>query len=78
MTYLVKLKNPKAAKLLVLLAEIKLISILNISNDPFLNIVKQLRKTAASNPPSLAEITKEVEIVRAKRYANKKKREGYY
>ena len=78
MTYLVKLKNPKAAKLLVILAEMKLISILNISNDPFLNIVKQLRKTAASNPPSLAEITKEVKIVRAKRYANKNKGEGYY
>ena len=78
MTYLVKLKNPKAAKLLVILAEMKLISILNISNDPFLNIVKQLRKTAASNPPSLAEITKEVKIVRAKRYASKNKGEGYY
>ena len=78
MTYLVKLKNPKAANLLVLLAEMKLISILNISDDSFLNILKQLRKTAASNPPSLAEITKEVRIVRAKRYANKNKGEGYY
>jgi hypothetical protein len=32
-----------------------------------------LREKASVNPPSLEEITKEVEIVRAKRYASKKK-----
>lgn len=73
MTYEVNLLNPKAAKLLENLAEMKLISISKISDDPFMDIVKRLRKSAASNPPSLEEITKEVEKVRAKRYAEKNK-----
>ena len=76
MTYEVNLLNPKAVKLLKNLAEMKLISISKISDDPFMDIVKQLRKSAAANPPSSEEITKEVEKVRAKRYAGKNQNIG--
>ena len=40
--------------------------------DPFLAIVKKLRKKAKSAPPTLEEITQEVEKVRAERYVRKK------
>ena len=73
MIYEVNILNPKAAKLLEGLAELKLISLSKISTDPFLNVVKQLRENAKSKPPTLEEITKEVEKVRSKRYAEKSK-----
>jgi hypothetical protein len=73
MTYQIDILNPKASKLLKDLADMKLISITEMqSSDPFLNVVKQLRKKASINPPSLEQITKEVEAVRAKRYAKNK------
>ena len=50
-----------------------LISIKDVTSDSFLKVVSQLRKKAQKKPPTLAEITKEVEIVRAKRYAKEKK-----
>lgn len=71
MTYQVEIINPKATKLLQDLADLDLISIKQTSEDSFLKIVARLRKKALSNPPSLEEITKEVELVRAKRYAHK-------
>jgi hypothetical protein len=73
MTYQVDILNPKADKLLRDLADMKLISLSKTSKDPFLATVKRLRRKAASNPPSLDEITKEVETVRSKRYAGKNK-----
>ena len=74
MTYQVDILNPKADKLLQDLADLKLISLSKPSNDPFLTVVKRLRKRAAAiKTPTLEEITKEVEKVRAKRYANKNK-----
>lgn len=74
MTYQVDILNPKAEQLLKGLADLKLISLSKSSSDPFLAVVKRLRKkAAANNPPTLEEITKEVEIVRAKRYGNKNK-----
>jgi len=74
MTYQVNILNPKADKLLQDLAALKLISISKTSgNDPFLSVVKRLRKKAAVKPPTLEEITKEVESVRSKRYAGKSK-----
>ena len=73
MTFQVDILNPKATKLLQDLADLKLISIRGNKEDGFLKIVKKLRAKAASNPPSLEEITKEVESVRAKRYAKEKK-----
>ena len=73
MTYQVKILNPKAEKLLQDLADLKLISISKTSEDPFLKVVSRLRKKASVTPPTLEEITKEVEIVRSNRYANKSK-----
>lgn len=71
MTYQVDILDPKADKLLHDLADLKLIAISKTADDPFLTIVDRLRKKAAANPPTLQEITKEVEDVRSKRYANK-------
>ena len=68
-TFQVNILNPKAAKLLQDLADLNLISIKQTSEDNFLNAVNRLRSKAAGNPPSLDKITKEVEFVRAKRYA---------
>ena len=73
MTYQVDILNPKADKLLQDLADLKLISLSKTSGDPFMSVVKKLRKKAASVPPTLEDITKEVEFVRSKRYANKSK-----
>ena len=74
MTYQVDILNPKADKLLQDLADLNLIALSKESNDdPFLRVVKRLRKKAASKPPTLEEITKEVESVRSKRYASKNK-----
>ncbi|QPH39566.1 hypothetical protein [Pedobacter endophyticus] len=73
MTYQVDILDPKADKLLHDLADLKLIAISKASNDPFLTIVNRLRTNAAVNPPTLQEITKEVENVRSKHYAGKNK-----
>ena len=73
MTYQIDILNPKASKLLRDLADMNLISITEMqSSDPFLTVVKRLRKKASLNPPTLEEITKEVEAVRLKRYAKSK------
>ena len=40
--------------------------------DDFIKAIKRLRSKAAANPPSLDEIKKEVEAVKAKRYAKNK------
>jgi hypothetical protein len=71
-TYQIDLLNPKAARLLQDLADLKLISIKETKKQDFLDIVTKLRKKASSNVPSLEEITKEVELVRANRYAKKR------
>ncbi len=72
-TLQVDILNPKAGKLLKDLADLNLISIKEIVNDEFLNVVNKLRAKAKNNPPSLDDITKEVELVRQKRYAKSKK-----
>jgi hypothetical protein len=72
-TVQVDILNPKAGKLLQDLADMNLISIKEVANDSFLKVVRELRKKAQKNPPSLDEITKEVESVRAKHYAKAKK-----
>lgn len=59
--------DPKATKLLKNLAELNLISIKS-EKKGFAEVLKKLRSNS-KNVPSLEEITKEVEIVRAKRYA---------
>lgn len=67
-TLRVDILNPKAAKLLKDLADLNLIAIQDTSKNGFATILKKLRSKAKS-APILDEITKEVEIVRAKRYA---------
>ncbi len=71
-TYQIDILNPKAARLLQDLADLKLISIKETKKQDFLDIVTKLRKKASSNVPTLEEITKEVEMVRAERYAKKR------
>lgn len=73
MTYQVDILNPKADKLLRDLADLKLIALTEASSDPFMSVIKRLRKKASTKPPTLEEITKEVENVRSKRYAGKSK-----
>ena len=72
-TLQVDILNPKAGKLLEDLAELKLISIRKTADDGFLKLVNKFRAKTKNNPPTLEEITKEVEIVRSKRYAKAKR-----
>jgi hypothetical protein len=68
-TMQIDILDPKARKLIKNLAEMNLISIRKPSDDGFLSLVNKLRAKAKNDRPSLDEITKEVELVRAKRYA---------
>jgi len=67
-TVKVNILNPKAIKLLNNLAELNLISIQDYSKNNFAAVLNKLR-TKAKSSLSLDEITKEVELVRKKRYA---------
>ena len=67
-TVKVNILNPKAIKLLNDLAELNLISIQDYSKNNFAAVLNKLR-TKAKSSLSLDEITKEVELVRNKRYA---------
>lgn len=71
-TMQIDILNPKAVKLLKDLADLNLISIRNSSDDGFLKLVDKIRTKAKDNPPSLDEITREVELVRASRHAKSK------
>jgi hypothetical protein len=62
--------DPKASKLLRDLADMNLIAIKDLSKNGFADVLKRLR-SKAKDAPSLEEITKEVELVRSKRYAEK-------
>jgi hypothetical protein len=69
----VDILNPKAGKLLKDLADLNLIAIKEMKDDDgFLKVIKRIRGKAKKDPISLEEITKEVESVRAKRYAKAK------
>jgi hypothetical protein len=72
-TLQIDILNPKAEKLIKNLAELNLISIRKTSGDDFLKVVKRIRKGAKDNSLTLDEITKEVELVRTKRYERKKR-----
>jgi len=72
-TVTVDILNPKATQLLKDLADLNLISIREPSGDGFLDVVKRLRDKGKKNPLTLDKITKEVEAVRSKRYAQKEK-----
>ncbi|HML56828.1 MAG TPA: hypothetical protein PLE75_04505 [Ferruginibacter sp.] len=67
-TLQVDILNPKAAKLLKDLADLNLIAIRDTSKSGFATVLKKLRSKAKS-APTLNEITREVELVRSKRYA---------
>lgn len=67
-TLRVDILNPKAAKLLKDLADLNLIAIRDTSKSGFATVLKKLRSKAKS-APTLDEITREVELVRSKRYA---------
>ena len=66
-TFNIEILNPKAKKLLMDLADLRLISISESVTNPFLDAVKKLRSKKAQL--SLTDITKEVETVRSKRNA---------
>ncbi len=63
--------NPKAARLLKALAYLNLIAIKEEKDDEFLKVIKKIRNKAKDSTLTLDDITKEVETVRAQRYANK-------
>lgn len=66
----IEILNPKAAKLLKDLADLDLISIQDTSKNGFKSVLKKLRSKVES-APNLEEITKEVELVRSRRYEKK-------
>jgi hypothetical protein len=63
----VNILNPQANKLLNDLVELNFISIEDNTSNGFALVLKKIRSKYSSTP-SLQEITKEVELVRAKRY----------
>ena len=65
-TFNIEILNPKAKKLLMDLADLRLISISESVANPFLDAVKKIR--SKNSQLSLADITKEVENLRAERY----------
>jgi hypothetical protein len=69
-TLQIDILNPKARKLLKDLSDLNLIAIRESTDDDFLALVNKLRSKAKKAPPTLDEITKEVEVVRAERYVN--------
>lgn len=62
----IEILDPKAEKLLKNLADLNLIAIRSSKNG-FSELLEELR-SKNSKKPTLEEITKEVEIVRSKRY----------
>lgn len=70
-TIRIDILNPKAKKLLKNLEELNLISIKKDEELTFSKLVDKLRNKKGPKP-TFEEITKEVEEVRAKRYAQKK------
>jgi hypothetical protein len=66
-TFEVDILNPKATKLLKNLADMNLIAIRDTSKTGFASVLKKLRSKSKS-APTLDEITREVELVRGKRY----------
>ena len=72
-TYQVDVLDPKADRLLKDLADMNLIAIKQTENDGFMQVIERLRfKAERLGPPTVEEITGEVEAVRAERYARRK------
>ena len=70
-TIQVNILNPKADIILKDMEKQNLIAIQKPSKSTLQSVLNKLRSNA-KNAPSLKEITKEVELVRAKRYAKVK------
>ena len=67
-TYQVDILDPKADRLLKDLADMNLIAIKQTNSDGFMEVIERLRSKAEQlGPPTMEEITGEVEIVRAER-----------
>lgn len=75
MTFKVEILDPKAKKLLLEMESKKLISLTEENEKSFMDLVKRIRKRGLNYPIEQTEIIREVELVREKRYA-KKKRQG--
>ncbi|PSR54817.1 hypothetical protein AHMF7605_15555 [Adhaeribacter arboris] len=63
----VEILNPKALRILKNLADLNLIAIDNEKKNSFTEVLEKSRNKS-NQAPSLEEITKEVEVVRSKRY----------
>ncbi len=75
-TIQVNILNPKADIILKDMEKQNLISIKRTSDKNLRSVLNNLRSNA-KNAPSLKEITKEVELVRTKRYAIKNKKDNH-
>jgi len=64
----IKILNPQALDLLRTLSNLNLISMEEEKTDEMIDVVRQIR-SKVTNPPSLEEITAEVENVRTEMYA---------
>jgi hypothetical protein len=73
MTLQIDILNPKATKLFKELKALNLISIRDQQRSELMKVVARIRKKASGDSPSMELITKEVEWVRSKRYAQKKR-----
>ena len=72
-TYQVDILDPKADRLLKDLADMNLIALKPTNIDGFMQVIERLRfKAEQLGPPTMEEITQEVETVRAERYARRK------
>jgi hypothetical protein len=71
-TMQIDILNPKAVKLLKDLADLNLISIREAPGDGFLSLVSRIRDKSKDANLSPEEITEEVKLVRAARYAKSK------
>ena len=75
-TIQVNILNPKAAIILKDMEKQNLISIKRTSDKNLRSVLNNLRSNAKT-APSLKEITKEVELVRTKRYVIKNKKDNH-
>ena len=75
-TIQVNILNPKADIILKDMEKQNLISIKRTSNKNLRSVLNNLRSNAKT-APSLKEITKEVELVRTKRYVIKDKKDNH-
>ena len=77
-TISVKILNPQALDLLQMLSNLNLILIEKEKPDEMIEVIRRIR-SKVQNPPSLEEITAEVENVRSEMYAlAQKKNENHY